>query len=280
MARLDIAGLKVLEASRMGMDAPESVIAIHTTDLDANFEPTLIRVAADLGLPDPLMLANVLFAESRIKPDLPPNSIGCVGINQFCPGTLEYWFNPSGADPKTITKEQQRENAERFRELSASQQLEIAGRFLRSKGTFSSARDLYWANFLPATLQKGASDETVIAASGMVYPRGLTGEKVIAANPGFLHGKDYITAGDLKQTLADVAQGARWNEIVRRVRAVQGGAPVYVPELPSARQAAMGLLTVAATVSLGYLAFVGYKNRDLIVSRAGLSAWRTRFGLG
>lgn len=217
----------------------QPVVAVLTTDLDPGFERALISAAYDLGLQDPVDLAKVLYSESKIQPHILGGG-ACdgyfpVGINQFCPNTLVGYFNPNGYNPSSMSVEDKKQNAELYRQLPASEQLGYVKKFLQHLAPIHSARDLYWANFLPATVVKDAPDDHVIAAPGMVLPGGLTGEKVIASNKSFVNADGTITAGDLQKAIDRSAQGARWNEIVQRIRASEGGSPPpYVPSLPGA----------------------------------------------
>lgn len=159
------------------------------SDIDPNFVPSLYAVAAQLNS-DPVNLAMSLYMESEIKAHA-RNSIGCLGINQMCPGN----FAGLGIDPATYTQ------------LPASQQLchyvfpfwrSIMGRHGLSS---LSARDVEWLNFLPATFVPNAPDDHVVT-SNPTY---------VNANKGFDHGnKGYITAGDIGQSVANACTGARW----------------------------------------------------------------------
>jgi hypothetical protein len=157
--------------------------------IDPAFYPAAWSVGKALGLYPwraGYDVASILFSESSIWPTA-QNSIGCVGINQMCPGTLT-------VAPATYIS------------LSASQQLQQyayplwLGRVHRY-GSIASARDLYWLNYYPATYKPRSSSSTV------VNPNTGGGDAALS------QGKRYVTAGDLESFLNLRCQGARWNAI-------------------------------------------------------------------
>jgi hypothetical protein len=124
--------------------------------------------------------------ESGLNPEI-KNSIGCVGLIQFCPG---------GGMPKTIngksyTLEELRYDLEA--QMDAIKEFWTKG---YNSGKIKKPADLYLYNFFPVAA--GKSDDFVLQA------KGLSAEKVAKANPGFNKklGKPVsspLTVGDMKQ---------------------------------------------------------------------------------
>lgn len=124
--------------------------------------------------------------ESGLNPEI-KNSIGCVGLIQFCPG---------GGMPKTINGKSYTLDEIRY-DLEA--QMEGIKQFWLSgynNGKIKSPADLYLYNFFPVAA--GKPDDFILQA------RGLSATAVARANPGFNKklGKPAsspLTVGDMKQ---------------------------------------------------------------------------------
>lgn len=115
------------------------------------------------------------------------NSIGCVGLIQFCPG---------GGMPKTINGKSY--TLEEIRYDLAAQMDGIKEFWTKgyNNGKIKSPADLYLYNFFPVAA--GKPDDFVLQA------KGLSAEKVAKANPGFNKklGKPVstpLTVGDMKR---------------------------------------------------------------------------------
>lgn len=159
--------------------------------MDSPFYPACWVVGSYLGLPPSTAGYNIgglLYSESSVTPTA-INSIGCGGLNGFCPGSL-----PSGITMSA------------FRGLSASEQLTkwIGPWWLRrvkQYGGIDDIGDLYWLNYWPATYKRGQSD------SAIVNPH------VAALDAALAHGKTYVTKGDMIQFLSGRCRGHRWDAI-------------------------------------------------------------------
>lgn len=200
------------------------------SDIDAAFIPALISGANQLGA-DPFGLAAILYSESGIHSNI-KNSIGCVGINQFCPST---------AAAMGIT------DMAAYQQLPASKQWAYVMKFwsslIKAHNATPSARDIYWLNFLPATYVKGVDDTHVITSSA----------SIVAANPGFSRGKSYITTGDLSDAIANAVKSnpTRWAAIAQAITdggGVRGGGLIeMLSRPPSGFMAFLLFLGTAAT---------------------------------
>jgi hypothetical protein len=124
--------------------------------------------------------------ESGLNPEI-KNSIGCVGLIQFCPG---------GGMPKTINGKSYTLDEIRY-DLEA--QMDGIKEFWTkgyNNGKIKSPADLYLYNFFPVAA--GKSDDFILQA------KGLSATTVAKANPGFNKklGKPVsspLTVGDMKQ---------------------------------------------------------------------------------
>jgi hypothetical protein len=147
----------------------------------------------------PEVIGITLFEESGMNPGA-KNSIGCVGLNQFCPGTYEYWVKIPAEDYLT---------------LSMAQQLDYIGPFWQSKPSWSTARDLFWLNFLPATYVPNADPSTILNDPNKLGES--YAEKVAAANPGIAKGQTYITAQMIDDYLASFEQSPGWQLALQKI---------------------------------------------------------------
>lgn len=154
----------------------------------------LWRWASELDT-TPYVLGLLLFEESGMDPGI-ANSIGCVGLNQFCPGTYEYWVKDRTPDE--------------YLQLSMADQLDYIGPFWQSKPKKAvlTTRDLFWINFLPATWVPNATRATIVndpTKLGAKYAL-----QVAQGNSVIAQGRPNITAGDIDDYLAGVAQASGW----------------------------------------------------------------------
>jgi hypothetical protein len=124
--------------------------------------------------------------ESGLNPEI-KNSIGCVGLIQFCPG---------GGMPKTINGKSYTLDELRY-DLEA--QMDAIKEFWTkgyNNGKIKQPEDLYLYNFFPVAA--GKPDDFILQA------KGLSAKTVANANPGFNKklGKPVsspLTVGDMKQ---------------------------------------------------------------------------------
>lgn len=125
---------------------------------------------------------NLFASESGLDPKA-KNSIGCVGLNQMCDGTLQAFYkSPRG--PLSFV-----DLAEEYRNLPASMQLDAIHRLWSYRAKVNglinaTARDLYWLNFLPATFLKDAPDSFVIVPHPKLSAAQSAG--ILKANPGLV----------------------------------------------------------------------------------------------
>jgi len=201
------AGVGWLITSSSGSSYPASTSQGDVSDrTDADWQ-ALWALAQQLGS-TPQILGLILFEESGMDPGAKntnghPNepSKWCVGLNQFCPGTYESWVD---VDKQT------------YLTWSMAQQLGPIGRFWASKPAFSTARDLFWLNFLPASYVEGASADTVVNDPTKMDPHYAT-VTVPASNPNLFQGRSILTAGDVDAYLASIAASPGWQLALQRI---------------------------------------------------------------
>ena len=124
--------------------------------------------------------------ESGLDPKI-KNSIGCVGLIQFCPGG----GRTKTVNGKTYTLEELRNDL--GAQMDAIKDFWVSG---YKNGRIKNPADLYIYNFFPVAA--GKPDDFVLQA------KGLSAKTVAKANPGFNRklGKPIespLTVGDLKQ---------------------------------------------------------------------------------
>lgn len=170
----------------------------------------LWSTAQQLGT-TPQVIGLVLFEESGMDPGA-RNTNGypndptkwCGGVNQFCPGTYEYWVNVPMTDYLT---------------WSMAEQLVPIGNFWAAKPHFTTSRDLFWLNFLPASYVEGADPSTVVNDPSKMNAHYAT-VTVPASNPAlFPNGKTVLTAGDIDDYLAAQAQAPGWQYALQQIAA-------------------------------------------------------------
>jgi hypothetical protein len=184
----------------------------RSQDIDDAFFPKLEEVASQLEA-DPLHVLSVMFSESTCRADawndnqkdLPPDKrYNDSGLIQFMPATLKLlgWTQGHAA----------------FRRLSATAQLPYVRAYYRSYvGHLGSIAGLYVATFLPSLVSRAGDRDFVLTARkgplGWAY----------APNAAFDRNKDLaITVGELEDAVRRNCVGARWADLVARLR----GAPV------------------------------------------------------
>jgi hypothetical protein len=150
------------------------------------FKVKLRQVATNIGVTEDVLIT-VMYKESGIRTDI-RNSIGCVGLIQFCPDS-------GGGSTKTISGKSY--NLSSIQTMKGLDQLDVVERYFKALGFSSrkpaSAGDLYVATFYPIAANKpqnfiiGSEKSEAYAA------------KVAEQNPGitkfstrFLNGKKVI----------------------------------------------------------------------------------------
>jgi hypothetical protein len=144
----------------------------------------------------PQILGLLLFEESGMSPGA-KNNYGCIGMNQFCPGTKEYWVKVSDAD---------------YLAMSPTDQMNSAiGPYWASKPASArqSARGMWWVSAWPASYVANAD------ADAIVIPAGPSAN----ANPIGQASGAPITAGDVDAYLARVANSTGWNTALQKIAA-------------------------------------------------------------
>ena len=195
----------------------------------------------------------LMASESDLDPQAGQGH-GAQGLNQFMAATI----GPKGLKyPGTL---------DQFRRMTADRQLPWALKFWAElekshPGATSNPRDLYWANFLPATVRPGAPDSTIVAGPGMRWGK-LTGEQVVHDNHGLSSDGRTITAGDLRAALERQRSRGVVLEALARLAAAEQRA---TPNAPNVNQAGgISFLAGAAMVlALGAGGYFGAKEIKL-----------------
>jgi hypothetical protein len=177
----------------------------HTDDLSPAFFAELKAVCSRLGC-DPLDMLKVMFAEGGVKADAHNTASNASGLIQFMPNTLAGlgWSSDHSA----------------FRQLRAEEQLPWVERFFqpfKSKQLTTVTR-VYQAVFLPASLDAGATDDTVVCGEQGPFAAAYMSNRTVDRD-----GKGFISVGDLRAAVERRATGPRWEEIVARLK--QGDEP-------------------------------------------------------
>ena len=190
----------------------------RTLDLSDGFFAAMRAVSAAIGTQPEFLLA-VMNSESGIKSTAHNPNGHASGLIQFMPATLRGLGWTQGH--------------EAFRRLSAEEQMPFVERYYRphvAKGLASTAR-LYQTTFLPATLNRGSTPETVLVDVAR-------NDNAFAYEPNKgldRRGDKRILVGDLTAFVERAKRGnARWDEALARLNAVAPGPlpPTPVPPTP------------------------------------------------
>jgi len=151
----------------------ENYIPINQRD---RAKAKVIEVAEKLNInPDNLMI--VFFAESRVSTSI-KNSIGCVGLIQFCPDS-------PGGSTKTIAG-----NTYKLSDIARMgyvEQIELCYKYwLPYKKWIVTVYDLYLATFYPYAFRKDDNYKFGSHVSDSMV------KKIASQNPAISKGKDYI----------------------------------------------------------------------------------------
>jgi hypothetical protein len=160
--------------------------------LEPGFHAKVAQVAKNIGVSEQA-LAKIMYLESArtYKPSI-TNSIGCVGLTQFCP-------DKTGLSYKTIGGTKYQLSA--LAKMTRIQQLDVVEKYFKSVGFNSSTPrgigDLYLVNLYPVALNK---PNTFVLGSEDKRPNWKFA--VQSQNPGFpttrtIDGKKVLTRGDV-----------------------------------------------------------------------------------
>jgi hypothetical protein len=130
----------------------------------------------------PEWLLALMYHESRMNPAA-VNSIGCVGLTQFCPITYRNKWH---------------KDIEYFKRMSAINQLFWVNKYFQAwknlAGSYDHPAKLFAVNFFPLMLKHWDNDNWVLQTSD------LSAQKIASQNPGFDLNKDgRITVGEVKR---------------------------------------------------------------------------------
>lgn len=213
-----------------------------------------------------LHLLAVMLSESGVHADAVNHgnpTAGAVGLIQFMPNICAGLL---GLDPKA---EAQTARA-RVLAMNAEAQLDLVEKFFAPYERFGldSPARFYQATFLPATLGRGSSFDTVVTGSrpgdpfGFAYRPNIGFDiqldeegRIVKGDDGQPVRKGFITVGDLEQRIeiAERESPAYWTEL--QGRAVDAGAspPGAGGGLVAAGAAVVGIVLAAAAAGF-YLA--------------------------
>lgn len=149
------------------------------------FKKKLKEISQAINIPESSII-KLMKHESGLDPSI-KNSIGCVGLIQFCPGG----GRTKTVNGKTYTLDELGKNLEA--QMDAIKDFWVSG---YQRGKIKRPEDLYIYNFFPVAA--GKPDDFVLQA------KGLSATTVAKANPGFNKklGKPIsspLTVGDLKK---------------------------------------------------------------------------------
>ena len=170
-----------------------------TDDLSADFFSELKAMCGRLGCA-PLDMAKVMFSEGGCSATAHNPASDASGLIQFIPGTLRGLGWEQGTSV--------------FRGLTAEEQLPWVEKFFqpfKSKGLTTVSR-VYQAVFLPASLNSGISDDTVICGAAGPFPAAYASNQSVD-----IGGKGFISVADLRAAVESRARGPRWAEITMRL---------------------------------------------------------------
>jgi hypothetical protein len=177
----------------------------HTDDLNPAFFTELKAMCSQLGC-NPLDMLKVMFAEGGARAAAHNPASNASGLIQFMPSTLAGLGWNRGHST--------------FRQLSAEGQLPWVERYFqpfRNKGLTSVTR-VYQCVFLPASLDAGAADDTVVCGDQGPFPAAYQSNRSVDRAA-----KGFITVGDLRAAVESRTTGPRWEEILARLSETEGG---------------------------------------------------------
>jgi hypothetical protein len=159
-----------LDKKRAGDNENNEKISVKGQELlnNTTFKEKLKQISNEIGI-DEKSIIKLMKHESGLDSSV-KNSIGCVGLIQFCPDN-------SGGNTKTINgKSYNLEDLRNDLELQLDAIKEFWSKGKRD-GKIKDAKDLYIYNFFP--IAAGKSDNFVLQT------KGLSAEKIAKSNPVF-----------------------------------------------------------------------------------------------
>ncbi len=171
----------------------------------------LKEIAVKYGM-NPADLLLVMYSESGVNPSAINPDGGATGIGQFMPFVLKGlgW---------TGTHQE-------FSKLEAEDQLEYMDKLIQSNmkvnggNSFESAARYYQSHFLPATLSRGSSFDTIIADGRPGMAKANWEKSAYDHNTTFDQDKKgYITIGDLDSWLNKKKKESKFQELLARLNA-------------------------------------------------------------
>jgi hypothetical protein len=159
-----------LDKKRAGDNENNEKISVKGQELlnNTTFKEKLKQISNEIGV-DENSIIKLMKHESGLDSSV-KNSIGCVGLIQFCPDN-------SGGNTKTINgKSYNLEDLRNDLELQLDAIKEFWSKGKRD-GKIKDAKDLYIYNFFP--IAAGKSDNFVLKT------KGLSAEKIAKSNPVF-----------------------------------------------------------------------------------------------
>lgn len=236
--------------------------ATLTADIPTEFFTEVKRLAYDLGT-QPEYLLEVMNSESDLRPHvgfrqgrhMATGLIGFVGIRDLGFNAIPPAPAGSPQDEKDLAN---RLNHDEFAKLSHVEQLEFARRFWwHLKGKIESALWLYQYNFVPLSIERGTTPETVIIAKDGTGYNGQEAEFYRVNSQVDANKDGKITVDDLrifKERKA--ANGARFAEAKARLASAPeptGSRPTFVSRIVTSstggKLGAVFLLFAAAAAS-------------------------------
>jgi hypothetical protein len=160
--------------------------------LEPGFKAKVAQVAQNIGATE-LALAKVMYFESAgtYSPAI-TNSIGCVGLTQFCPDTSRGAYKTIGGTRYELAN---------LKNMTRIQQLDVVEKYFKAL-RFSSNKpvgigELYLVNLYPVALNK--SNDFILGSENADPNRKF---KVASQNPGFptsikIDGRPVLTRGDV-----------------------------------------------------------------------------------
>jgi hypothetical protein len=220
----------------------------HTKDLPESFERAVLDLCAELGTPElPCKWRDLLgcwMSESDVRATALNHGGWASGLFQLMPDTArglgwrhgdKRWEVADAARASGNWQALSRTHESLMREytaLSPLEQLRYARKFyLPSRGLLTSAAACYVKTFLPAELPHASNPGHVLCAQAGAhpdYPRGKYTGAYSANHYAFdkVPKRGWIEVRDLSRRIAEVCTGPRWEELVKRMEAAEGGGAV------------------------------------------------------
>lgn len=168
----------------------------------------------------------VMYSESGLKASAMNPDGHAVGIGQFMPEILKNLGWTKGP--------------EEFAKLPAHEQLDYMDKLMsyniKANGgkPFKTAAQYYQAHFLPATLSRGTSSDTIIADGRPGMQKASWEKAAYDHNTAFdKDKKGYITVGDLEKVVAKKRSEAGFQELLNKLNSVSSSSIEATPPVAS-----------------------------------------------